>query len=93
MEQVKGLTEHKLDGRWSGVKDEDDWWGDVNPRMLRVVKALMASAMESEMIDELRSPPGTGERSFDAVTANGLPLKEYAHRPGANRVPSHPQGP
>ena len=53
MVQVKDLTELTLEERWSQVKDEEEWWDEIKPRTLSMVKRLLEDAMESEMIDEL----------------------------------------
>jgi transposase-like protein len=55
MVQVKDLTEIKLEDLWREVKwDEEDWWGDVKQETLRVVKRLLESAMEEELLECLR---------------------------------------
>jgi transposase-like protein len=54
MVQVKDLTELKLEDLWREVKwDEEDWWGDVKQETLRVVKRLLESVMEEELLEQL----------------------------------------
>lgn len=54
MVQVRDLTELKLSDLWREVKwDENDWWGDIKQEILRVVKRLMESAMEEELLESL----------------------------------------
>lgn len=55
MVQVKDLTELKLEDLWREVKgdDEEEWWGDVKQETVRVVKRLLESAMEEELVAEL----------------------------------------
>ena len=54
MVQVKDLTQLKLEDLWREVKwDEEDWWGDVKDETLRVVKRLLESAMQEELLEQL----------------------------------------
>ncbi len=56
MVQVKDLTELTLRDLWREVKeDEEDWWGDLKEETLRVVKRLLESAMEEELLERLRA--------------------------------------
>jgi len=56
MVQVKDLTELKLEDLWREVKwDEEDWWGDVKQETLRVVRRLLESAMQEELLEQLRA--------------------------------------
>ena len=55
MVQVKDLTELKIEDLWREVKgDEEDWWGDLKQETIRVVKRLLESAMEEELVECLR---------------------------------------
>ncbi len=55
MVQVKDLTELKVEDLWREVKgEEEDWWGDLKQETLRVVKRLLESAMEEELLECLR---------------------------------------
>jgi putative transposase len=51
---VKDLTKLTVRDLWREVKGEEDWWGDVKEHVVRVVKRLLESAMEEEMVDRLR---------------------------------------
>ncbi len=55
MVQVKDLTELKIEDLWREVKgDEEEWWGDLKQETLRMVKRLLESAMEEELLECLR---------------------------------------
>lgn len=55
MNQVKDLTELKIEDLWREVKgDEEEWWGDLKQETLRMVKRLLESAMEGELLECLR---------------------------------------
>ena len=53
--QVRDLTELTLEERWSAVKDDESWWGEIKPRTLSVVKVLMEEAMEFELVEQLHT--------------------------------------
>lgn len=83
MVQVRDLTELKVDDLWREVKwDEDDWWEDIKPETVRMVKRLLESAMEEELLEslcagryrrtELRRGYRNGHRSRDLLTEMGL---------------------
>lgn len=56
MVQVKDLTELTLKDLWKEVKgDEEEWWGDVKQQSIRMVKRLLESAMEEELLESLRA--------------------------------------
>ena len=55
MVQVKDLTEVTVRDLWREVKDEEEWWGDLKEESLRVVRRLMESAMEEELLEQLRA--------------------------------------
>lgn len=55
MALVKDLTKLTVKDLWREVKDEEDWWGDFKEDVLRVVKRLLESAMEVEMVERLRA--------------------------------------
>ena len=40
MNQVKDLTELKVTDLWKEVKSEEEWWGDINERILGMVRTL-----------------------------------------------------
>jgi putative transposase len=54
MVQVKDLTELTLRDLWQEVKGEDDWWGDLKGQTMRLVKRLLESAMEEEILEHVR---------------------------------------
>jgi transposase-like protein len=56
MARLRDLTELRLEDLWREVKeDEEEWWGDVKQETLRVVKRLLESAMEEELLERLRA--------------------------------------
>jgi len=55
MVEVKDLTEVTVEELWSEVKDEDEWWGEIKELSVRGVKRLLESAMEEELIEQLRA--------------------------------------
>lgn len=56
MVQVKDLTELTIKDLWKEVKgDEEEWWGDVKQESIRIVKRLLESAMEEELLESLRA--------------------------------------
>jgi len=57
MNQVKDLTQLKLTDLWKEVKTEEEWWGDINERILGMVKTLLESSLESELLEQLQASP------------------------------------
>ena len=55
MVMVKDLTELTLKDLWREVKDEEDWWGDINERTLHMVKLILESSLEEELLEELQA--------------------------------------
>lgn len=55
MAQAKDLTELTVADLWREVKGEEDWWGDLKAEVLRVVKRLLESFMEEELLEQLRA--------------------------------------
>jgi transposase-like protein len=55
MVMVKDLTEVTLKDLWQEVKGEEDWWQDLKQETLRVLKRLLESAMEEELMEQLRA--------------------------------------
>jgi putative transposase len=51
---VKDLTKLTVRDLWREVKDEEDWWGELKGEVVRLVKRLLESAMEEEMVEQLR---------------------------------------
>jgi len=54
MVMVKDLTQVTLKDLWKEVKDEEDWWGDINERVLGMVKLILESSLEEELLEELQ---------------------------------------
>ncbi len=54
MVMVKDLTELTVNDLWQEVKEEDGWWGDLKDNTLRLVKRLLESTMDEEIIAQLQ---------------------------------------
>lgn len=52
---VKDLTKLTVKDLWREVKEEDDWWGELKDEVVRLVKRLLESAMEEELMEQLRA--------------------------------------
>jgi transposase-like protein len=57
MYQVKDLTQLKVQDLWQEVKTEEQWWGDVNERILGMVRMILESSLESELLEQLQASP------------------------------------
>jgi putative transposase len=57
MNQVKDLTQLKLTDYWKGVKGEEEWWGDIDERIMKMVRTLLETSLESELLEELQASP------------------------------------
>ena len=55
MVMVRDLTELTLRDLWKEVKEEDDWWGDINERTLNMVKLILEESLEEELLEMLRA--------------------------------------
>ena len=55
MVMVKDLTQLTLKDLWKEVKDEEEWWGDVNERVLGMVKLILEGSLEEELMAELQA--------------------------------------
>jgi len=55
MVMVKDLTELTLKDLWKEVKNEDEWWADISEHTLRMVKAILESSLEEELLEFLRA--------------------------------------
>ena len=55
MVMVKDLTELTLKDLWKEVKDEDEWWEDISKRTLHMVKVILESSLEEELMEFLRA--------------------------------------
>ena len=54
MVMVRDLTQLTLKDLWKEVKDEEDWWGDINERVLGMVKLILEGSLEEELLEELQ---------------------------------------
>lgn len=45
MVKVKDLTELTVRDLWEGVKDEGEWWVEINERTLHMVKLILESSL------------------------------------------------
>lgn len=54
MVTVKDLTEITVKDLWQEVKGEEDWWGDLKEDTARLVKRLLESTMDEEIIAQLQ---------------------------------------
>jgi len=54
MVQVKDLTELTVEDLWQEVKGENDWWGDLKAETRNLVKRLLESAMDEEILEHVR---------------------------------------
>jgi putative transposase len=57
MNQVKDLTQLKLADLWKEVKTEEEWWGDIDERIMMMVRTLLESSLESELLEQLQASP------------------------------------
>ena len=55
MVMVKDLTQLTLKDLWQEVKDEDEWWEDINERTIHMVKVILESSLEEELLEFLRA--------------------------------------
>jgi len=54
MVQVRDLTELTVKDLWREVKEEEDWWGDLKVDTVKLVKRLLESAMDEEILEHVR---------------------------------------
>ncbi len=57
MVKVRDLTELKVTDLWKEVKSEEEWWGDINERVLGMVRTILESSLESELLEQLQASP------------------------------------
>jgi putative transposase len=57
MVKVRDLTELKLTDLWKEVKSEDEWWGDINERVMGMIRIILESSLESELLEQLQASP------------------------------------
>lgn len=55
MVTVKDLTQLTVHDLWEGFKDEEDYWGEINQRTLGMVKLILESSLEQELLEMLRA--------------------------------------
>ena len=55
MYQVKDLTKLTVKDLWKEVKSEQEWWGDINERVLGMVKLILESSLEDELLENLQA--------------------------------------
>jgi putative transposase len=55
MYQVKDLTQLTVTDLWREVKSEEDWWGEINERVLGMVKLILERSLEEELIEFLQA--------------------------------------
>jgi putative transposase len=55
MNRVKDLTQLKLTDLWKEVKTEEEWWGDIDERTMKMVRTLLESSLESELLEQLQA--------------------------------------
>ncbi|MCR4393249.1 MAG: hypothetical protein NUV31_02635 [Dehalococcoidales bacterium] len=55
MDQVKDLTKLTVQDLWKEVKSEEDWWGEIDKGVLRMVKVILESSLEEELIEFLQA--------------------------------------
>ena len=55
MVMVKDLTQLTLKDLWQEVKDEDEWWEDINEQTIHMVKVILESSLEEELLEFLRA--------------------------------------
>ena len=54
MVTVKDLTQLTVKDLWKEVKEEEDWWGDLKEKTQRLIKRLLESTMDEEIIAQLQ---------------------------------------
>ena len=54
MVMVKNLTQLNLKDLWREVKDEEEWWGEINGEVLSLVKLILESSLDEEVLEELK---------------------------------------
>jgi len=55
MVMVKDLTQLTIKELWQDVKEDEDWWGDINERVLGMVKLILEGSLEEELMEELQA--------------------------------------
>ncbi len=55
MYQVKDLTQLTVKDLWQEVKSEEQWWGEINERVLGMVKLILERSLEEELLELLQA--------------------------------------
>jgi len=55
MYQVKDLTQLTVKDLWKEGKGEEDWWEEINERVLRMVKLILENSLENELVEFLQA--------------------------------------
>lgn len=55
MVTVKDLTQLTVKDLWKEVKGEEEWWGEINERVLGMVKLILERSLEEELIEFLQA--------------------------------------
>lgn len=55
MYQVKDLTQLTVKDLWQEVKSEEEWWGEINERVLGMVKLILERSLEEELLEFLQA--------------------------------------
>jgi putative transposase len=55
MYQVKDLTKLTVKDLWREVKSEEEWWGEINERVLSMVKLILERSLEEELLEFLQA--------------------------------------
>ena len=55
MVKIKDLTQLTVTDYWKEVKDEEELWGDIEERVLNILKLIMESSLEAELLEELQA--------------------------------------
>lgn len=86
MVEVKDLTDLTLEDLWREVKlGDEDWWEEFEETQMRVVKAILESSLEEELLMELgaaRYKRTTSRRSY----RNGHYERSFATKYGVIRA-------
>ena len=55
MVKVKDLTELTVADLWQEVKEEEGWWGEIDKRVLGMIKTIVESSLEAELVEQLQA--------------------------------------
>jgi putative transposase len=57
MVKVRDLTELTVTDLWKEVKSEEEWWGDIDERVVGMVRTIMETSLERELLEQLQASP------------------------------------